>query len=288
MKITELKIVWDKAIRDVLSAKIDSEKIYVLAEQTYDSIRRIEIYKVYKTKAEKAAKNKFSLLTTFTPFILAQRPDITLQDRYWVLYLATYFGKSSKSKWELFKRAAFNGDNFICFNSILQDPQLYFSYLSSFDFFENCSYSNHRKFTPKNLAKENGLFKSMRYFIDNIGTFAVDYKREFHELYLLSQKIPSFARLAAFDYATTLVKCGLNIGEPKSMYVSGSTGPLRGLKLMLELSQNDTANTSPYRLSENLMEWFTKHTNIFMAAQVLEDAICNWQKNPARYIKYFG
>lgn len=289
MKIIEIENLWKRAIEDLLHSEIDADKLNILARQTNDSIRRIDVYNSYKKRALQAVSNKLDFIHTSNPFVLAQRSDLDEMNKVWALYVATYFGKSDKSKWELFKRATFdNGGSIMLFENIQKDLDIYFKYLSSFDFFDGCSYSNHRKFTAKRLTGEKGVFESMEYFVKNIDQYLVKNKTDFHSIYELAQKIPNFGRLAAFDFSSSLVKCGLNIEEPQSLYAEHSTGPLNAIGLLLRLTNNDSSSKSKIKLSSDLMKWFIENTRIFMTGQVLEDAICNWQKNTSTYIRYSG
>lgn len=288
MDIHQLEVLWTNALKDILKSKVQGNVLNILAMQTYDSIRRIEIYKTYKLRAENAVKEGRTFFDTSNPFILAQRPDLNVEDKIWILFLATYFGKSQKSNWELFHRASFRLNELISLNEINQNRDKYFDYLSSFDFFADSQFSNHRKYTKKALTGNKGLFQSMDYLLDNIDEFCKDEKKEFHEVYLISGKIPSFGRLASFDFTSTLVKCGLNVAEPKSMYADHSTGPLLALHLLLKLTKSNTSKQSQKNLSIALVEWFSDNSAIFMVGQVLEDAICNWQKNTRKYIYYKG
>lgn len=289
MIINQLEILWTQAIEKVLNNHIDPNQLNVLAKQTNDSIRRIEIYKAYYSRATQAAANNQSFIHTSNPFVLAQRPDLSIKNRLWIVYLATYFGKSDKSKWTLFDRAAFDQNQaLILFDKIKADPDKYKQYLSSFDFFQNCKYSNHRKFIAKKLHGDKGFFRSVKYLIDNIEVYTPEEEIEFHDMYLLAQKIPNFGRLGGFDFTSSLVKCGFNVKEPRSMYAENSTGPLKGLKLLLSLTNNDTTQASQIQLSFDLVDWFLENSEIFMIGQVLEDAICNWQKNTMHHIKYIG
>ncbi len=289
MKISELEILWNKALIEVLDKQIDGNELNILAAQTFDSIRRIQIYDTYRLKSQQAVQAKETFIHTSNPFVLAQRSDLNLLNRTWIIYLATYFGKSNKSHWELFNRASFRQDqSLIKFDEIQADLDNYFNYLLSFEFFDSCSYSNHRKYTAKRLTGDKGLFRSMEYFVNNIYNYSTGNKMEFHEMYVLSQKIPNFGRLGGFDFTSALVKCRLNVKEPKSMYANHSTGPLQGLELLLKLTNNNASKSSQIQLSFDLMDWFFKNSKIFMVGQVLEDAICNWQKNTKRYIRYIG
>ena len=189
----------------------------------------------------------------------------------------------------MFKRASFREDkSLIGFNEIQSDPGAFFDYLSSFNFFDGCSYSNHRKFTAKHLEGPKGVFRSMKYFIDNIHEYSRSEPIEFEEMNKLALKIPNFGRLGAFDFTSTLVKCQCNVNEPNSMYAEGSSGPLDGLKLLLEKTNNETSDKAQIQLSYDLMEWFAQNSSIFMLGQVLEDAVCNWQKNTVVYKRYTG
>lgn len=289
MKIQDFEILWANACVDLLGQEIDSSKIHVLAKQTYDSIRRIMIYETYKTKAYQAVKDKKSFFDTSTPFVLGQRTDLSLQNRIWIIYLATYFGKSNKSQWTLFNRATFYSNyDIVEFGWIKSDINEYFDYLLTFDFFENCTFSNHRKFTAKSLEGEKGLFKSARYFMENIETYTPYNMMNFHDFFKASQKIPNFGRLAGFDFTSSLVKCGFNIYEPQSMYAEHSTGPLQALADLLKLTKNDSSVGAAKKLAKEMMEWFKSNSEIFMLGQVLEDAICNWQKDKDKYIRYTG
>jgi hypothetical protein len=128
----------------------------------------------------------------------------------------------------------------------------------------------------------------MEYFLKNVELYSSEDEIEFHKMYLLSQNIPNFGRLGGFDFTSSLTKLKFNIKEPKSMYADHSTGPLQALELLLKLTNNNASKTSQKQLGSDLMDWFLKNTNIFMAGQVLEDAICNWQKNTIKYIRYSG
>lgn len=289
MEISEIENLWRQALQDLLNSEIEVNKLNILALQTNDSIRRIAIYEKYKERALKAAEENQEFIDTSIPFVLAQRPDLNLKNRLWVLYIATYFGKSNKSKWELFNRATFDENGtIILYDEIKEDINKYFAYLSSFEFFDKCDYSNHRKFTPKRLEGHKGVFNSMTYLVNNMDQFAIEEKMDFHSMYKLAQKIPNFGRLAAFDFSCSLVKCGLNVEQPLSMYAEHSTGPMDAIGLILRLTKNNTSPDAKKKLCTDLMNWFVEKASIFMIGQVLEDAICNWQKNTSAYTKYIG
>lgn len=288
MKISEIEELWDKSFKELLNFNFNGQIISVLSKQTVDSIRRIEIYKTYRVKSQQADNLGLEYFHTSNPFILAQRSSLLPKQRVWIIYLATYFGKSNKSNWNLFQRSAFDKNkNLFIIDDILEKKNYYYDYLESFDFFNNSAYSNHRKYTKKSLKGINGVFHSMDYFLDNISNFVFSEYRTFDEVYKLSHNIPNFGRMAAFDFTASLAKCELNVMEPKSLYLHGSSGPIDGLNKLLKISNNNTIINN-YEFGDDLLKWFVENSEIKFIAQVLEDAICNWQKSPLTYKKYFG
>jgi hypothetical protein len=76
-----------------------------------------------------------------------------------------------------------------------------------------------------------------------------------------------------------LGKLGLAPIEPGSTYIKGSTGPRKGATLLFG-RQADAAELDSW-----LVELDT-HVNVGM--QVLEDALCNWQKSPSKFVPFRG
>ncbi len=207
MKLNDIEYLWSNAINDLLEFEFSGKVINCLARQTVDSIRRINIYSAYMERAETAENRGLSYYSTCNPFTLAQRNSLSLQTRVWVIYLATYFGKSDTSKWKLFNNAAFKNDkNLIQFDYITKNKKEYFEYLRLLDFFKNSKYSNHRKFTKKSLDGEKGVFSSFEFMIDNIEIFTLTVKYSYDTIYQRALHIPNFGRMAAFDFTSSLCK----------------------------------------------------------------------------------
>ncbi len=281
---------WKKAINEVFGFDLPNKNLDVLAQQTKDSISRIQIYKAYKRRALNADENGLSYYQSYVPFVLSQRSSIKSKEKVWLLFLATYFGKSNSSKWELFKRSAFdNSKNLISYSSIEGDREKYFNHLRSFDFYKNANYSNHRKFIAKKLDGDKGFIRSANFLMDNIEDYIFDHPEKFDIVYNSALKIPNFGRMGAFDFTSSLCKCACNVLEPTDLYLKNSTGPLIGIGELLKIGEiENQSKKDKVKLGNDLLVWFIANTNIFMCAQVLEDAICNWQKSPAKYKKYFG
>ncbi len=107
-----------------------------------------------------------------------------------------------------------------------------------------------------------------------------DRRRMFDWLYRsMERNVIAFSRLSCFDYLTMLGKLNLAPIEPGSVYMDGATGPFDGGKLLF--------GGNPTR--EQLDAWLVQlgdHLGVGM--QVMEDAICNWQKSPDAFKRFRG
>ena len=98
-----------------------------------------------------------------------------------------------------------------------------------------------------------------------------DARRAFDDLYR-GMSVNSFGRTARFDYLTMVGKLGLSPIEPGSAYLSGATGPLTAARLLFGTTDR------PVDLDRALVEL---DLTLNVGMQVLEDALCNWQKSPS-------
>jgi hypothetical protein len=110
-----------------------------------------------------------------------------------------------------------------------------------------------------------------------------DPKKAFHLLYQSMDQIAQFGRVARFDYLAMIGKLGLANLEPDTPYLQNSNGPLRGAKLLF-----GGEKTAIFKISD-MDRWLADlGTQLGVGMQVLEDALCNWQKSPASLIRFRG
>jgi len=106
----------------------------------------------------------------------------------------------------------------------------------------------------------------------------------FGRLYRSMRAVASFGRVARLDYLSMIGKLGLADIEPGSTYMTGSTGPLDGARLLFG-HQADA--TKPSEIDRWLVE-LEAAFGLPMGMQVLEDALCNWQKSPEQFVAFRG
>jgi hypothetical protein len=110
-----------------------------------------------------------------------------------------------------------------------------------------------------------------------------DRRQTFDILYREMAIVHRYGRLAKFDYLAMLGKLELASVEPGSTYMTGATGPVDGARLFF--AGDPSANLHPQWLDEQLADL---DTHLAVGMQVLEDALCNWQKSPSKFKPFRG
>jgi hypothetical protein len=111
-----------------------------------------------------------------------------------------------------------------------------------------------------------------------------DPRATFGFLYRSMGTVASFGRVAKFDYLTMIGKLGLADIKPGSTYMTGSTGPLDGARLLFG---DQAAGVAPSEIDRWLVE-LEAQLGLPMGMQILEDALCNWQKSPDQFMAFRG
>ena len=95
--------------------------------------------------------------------------------------------------------------------------------------------------------------------------------------------VPRFGRTAKFDFLTMVSKVGLASIEPQHPYLIGATGPQRGAKLLVA---NDPTAPIEVAILSDVVVRLGRALSVGM--QVMEDALCNWQKSQFAYAPFRG
>ncbi|KQZ79574.1 hypothetical protein ASD55_02455 [Rhodanobacter sp. Root561] len=128
---------------------------------------------------------------------------------------------------------------------------------------------------------ENGGHQAL--FNDAIANAKGDARVAFAKLFKSMDVVDGFGRTARFDYLGMIGKLGLADLKPDSVHLSGATGPLTGSKLLFTGSKKGKISKS--QLDTMLLELGDA---LDLDMGVIEDAICNWQKNPNNFVPYRG
>lgn len=161
-------------------------------------------------------------------------------------------------------------------------------------------FGNHRKYQSLDARSDFGTGAALESYVrwvspprthqmlvqdaqNNVGD---DPRKMFDYLYRSMADVVSFGRTARFDYLTMLGKLNIAKIEPGSTYMHGATGPLNGARLLFGGRKGASLVRS------DLDAWLVQleaDLNVgVQGMQVLEDALCNWQKSPKHFKPFRG
>lgn len=154
-------------------------------------------------------------------------------------------------------------------------------------------FGNHRKYLSLNAWSEQGTGAAIASYVEWVLAAGGDHAERFASLaknspgetfdsiYRSVDQVRQFGRTAKFDYITMLSRLGLVDALASHAYLGGATGPLKGSKLFFF---GDRVAQIPRREVEARLNAFVHSTGV--APDILEDALCNWQKDPLNYVRF--
>lgn len=269
-----------------------------LIEQIVESRRRVRYYG-YLVDAPLGAERMVPG-ARFDPLkaaVLRHRRG-ELDEACWLIFLFVHFGRHRRAKWR-YARDVYGrlGDGGTWdWPSVSADPDGFRHWLH-----ENVDplqadgprgFGNHRKRESLAAWSDRGTGAAVATYVgwvssagDHQTLFEAALARNdgsptaaFRDLYESMHFVASFGRLARFDYLSTVGRLRIAPILPDSAHLSGSSGPLRGARLLFG---GGSAATLDSRLDE-------VEAVLGVGYDVLEDAICNWQKNPNEFRPFRG
>ncbi|EEG3080062.1 hypothetical protein AB5H82_001396 [Salmonella enterica] len=281
------------------------DKITTLAAQILDSKRRIEYVGAI-------GRNKISPLRgnphcdIFDPLRAAWLHvyEGNVDEACWLIFLSTHFGKHLKYGWQLcadiygglggdvwtWEKVVAEVDTFHawyegCYRQMLADGQ-------------KRRFGNHRKYEslrPDCKRPLPRVISSYVAWVGNAGSHearfaeakaASNSQEEYFDILYRSMKaVLSFGRAGRFDFLMMLIKFGIIDAKPGTLYLNGATGPLDGANLLF---YGEARNAANYKVLDELLARLSAFMDMGqLEMQILEDALCNWQKSPSRHV-YFG
>lgn len=283
----------------------DSAPRKVFIEQLLESIRRVKYVSVIGQRdlSERSANPNDDMFDPLKAAIIRQRAGL-IDEAFWLVFLFVHFGKHPRARWryvrEIYGRL---GDGLLWdWISTSNNPAEFRQWLGNHQGElkrEGVArgFGNHRKYESLDAYSPQGTGASVESYVGWVGPSrnhmqliekAVQHahgnpRTTFDYLYRSMKVVTRFGRTARFDYLAMIGKLDLAPIEPGSTYMSSSTGPVKGARLLF--GGQKVAALAPAHLDRSLTE-LGAQLNIGM--QVLEDALCNWQKSPNRFMRFRG
>lgn len=267
-------------------------------EQLVESVRRVKYISVIR-RLELSSLRTDPSSELFDPLkaaVLHARQGQT-DEAFWLVFLSVHFGKNIRTGWRLARDVygRLGDERHWDWVQTSRHPESFRQWLAANETTLRGGdgvprrFGNHRKRESLDATSPNGtaaVIESYVRWVHPPRTHEVliheahqdvgENPREvFDYLYRSMRVVRRFGRLARFDYLTMLGKLCLAPIEPGSTYMEGATGPLRGARLLFGGDIDVTFTTS------SLDEWLVQlDAALRVGMQVLEDALCNWQKSP--------
>jgi hypothetical protein len=211
----------------------------------------------------------------------------------WLIFLMTHFARPAGTGWLRLKDVYGQlGQGTWDWATVRANPAAFERWLSAHWRQIRGKFGNHRKYESLRPNAKRPMGTVVRDYIRWIGpaghaAFFTSLSSQgsndlFDSLYR-GMSVHSFGRLARFDYAMLIGRYGIAPVVPRSAYLNGATGPRSGVTLLFTGQPKGGPSTS--RL-QGMLNDLDEDLNVGMA--VLEDALCNWQKSPARFVHYIG
>lgn len=275
-----------------------------LLEQIVESIRRIRFISVLcqKNLSDSYADPSHTIFDPLRAAIIQKRRG-NHDEAFWLTFLFTHFGKKKATGWRLCRAVygGLDGENLWSWHRTSADPDAFRHWLDQNQtVLKSCGgFGNHRKYESLNAWKPTGTGEAFKTYVEWVGP-AKDHaaffsqasqtagsapREAFNYLYRSMDTVARFGRTGQFDYLTMVGKLGLAAIEPGSAFMQGATGPLSGARLLFAGNPRASLNTS--LLDQWLVE-LDEALGLYFGMQVLEDALCNWQKSPAVFIPFRG
>jgi hypothetical protein len=270
-------------------------------EQLLESIHRVKYVEVVSARqlSERRADPNDELFDPLKAAMLFHRRG-NVEEAFWLVFLFVHFGKHANAGWryarEVYGRLgeARRWD----WAATSADPAAFRAWLHTHQRGLKrkgvpCGFGNHRKYESLDAHSANGTGAAVESYVRWVGLAgthqelvtqaciraAHDPRKAFDDLYQSMEAVTRFGRTARFDYLTMVGKLGLAAIEPPSTYMKGATGPVRGALLLFGVDK------SPATLDSWLVDL---DGQLKVGMQVLEDALCNWQKSPTKFVPYRG
>lgn len=293
-EIEEKLSIFSKSVKSLPGVRSGANRS-CLARQIVDSIRRIKYFSTIRDKVIDESIINPSV-SSFNPIKAAiwHENNGNFDEAFWLIFLATHFGKNKKTGWGLLRNVygQLNSGNSWTWKRMINDLGEFKRWLDENldSIHETGKFSNHRKY--ESLGMSGTVITSYiewvgenfdhRQKIESVSEDGDNPGSLFDSLYRSMSSVFRFGRTAKFDYLCMIGKIGLADIEPGFTYMSGATGPIFGARLLFKNS-----NLTPTE-AETLLSDLNDHLDLYFGMQVLEDALCNWQKSPSAYEHFKG
>lgn len=275
----------------------DDKTVDTLAMQFIASLRREDYYRLVQRgtiSANRADPNNGSFDAERAVAFHMQQNNI--DEAGWLIFLMTHFGRRPDSGWKRLQDVYGQlGAGVWDWPTVSANPSGFNQWLTANWTHVGGAFGNHRKYESLRPTAKRTVQRAVAdyltwigpaghsaFFANTVIAAGNDPHIIFDYLYK-HMKINSFGRLAKFDYLSLIGRYRVAPIEAGSAYLSGATGPGNGARLLV-----DGARKSGSHLDVIQQQLDALDTRLKVGMAVMEDALCNWQKSPKKFVHFVG
>ncbi|WP_055049016.1 alpha-glutamyl/putrescinyl thymine pyrophosphorylase clade 3 protein [Devosia sp. A16] len=275
----------------------DPEALDTLAQQFVASLRREDYYKLVQRNpisARRADPNSPHFDAERAVAFHIQNGDV--DEAAWLVFLMTHLARPADTGWlRLRDIYGMLGRGTWTWHLVSANPQAMTSWLAANWQNIGGKFGNHRKYESLDPTANRAFHLVLESYLDWIGQgghvpFFANVVRAtgnepgaIFDALFQGMTVLSFGRLAKFDYLALIGRYGIAPIHAGKAYFPGATGPARGARLLFDGDVD--SQTGAARLQE-LVDELDEELGVGM--QVMEDALCNWQKSPTEFVHFRG
>jgi hypothetical protein len=267
--------------------------VTALALQIVASLRREDYYHAVQQKpvsAQRADPNHPSFDAERAVAFYVQQGMV--DEAAWLIFLMTHFAKPAGSGWRRLQDVYGQlGAGTWTWALVSANPAAFTAWLTANWKQVRGKFGNHRKYESLDPARGRTTTRVVADYLALVGqnghqafwaSVTQNSNDPFDRLYR-QMKVFTFGRLAKFDYLMLIARYGLVNMAPTSAYLQGATGPREGAALLFDGNRKSGAAASKLHRKLDLLD-----QDLGVGMAVLEDAICNWQKSPRKFVHFKG
>ncbi|MCA9232919.1 MAG: hypothetical protein KDA57_19885 [Planctomycetales bacterium] len=289
---------FSQAIRP-LAGLVTSQEVDALSMQIIASLRREEYFRIIQMRGSIAANRAdpndpaFEAEFGIVHFLQAGMID----DAAWLIFLMVYFAKPEVGGWtrlrDVYGRL---GNGRWDWATVSANPTQFTTWLGGNWQQIGGKFGSHRKYESLRPDASRPMGQTVETYVAWVlqgGGHAKQFASIVHgsgndpnvifDAIYRALPVRGFGRLGRFDWVCMLARYGLIHARAGSAYLRGATGPANGARLLF--TNNRKAQVS----DASVQGWLDELDQALgVGMEVLEDALCNWQKNPQRFVHFRG
>lgn len=276
---------------------VDQATIETLALQFVASQRREDYYKAVQNKPVSAARaDPNSQSFDAERAVVYHMQHGSIDEAGWLIFLMTHFARPAGSGWlrlqDVYGKLGTGRWDWV---TVTANPAAFYNWIDANWQQIRGKFGNHRKYNSLRPNAPIPMRKTVADYLAWIGPagHAAFFANAVHAIgnnphtifdHLYNEmKIGTFARLGKFDYLSLIGRYGLAPIEAGSAYLKGATGPEGGARLLVDGARK---SATPLKTIQNTLDALDQQLKVGMT--IMEDALCNWQKSPTKFVHYLG